>query len=453
MTKNKHYHLVGIKGVAMTALAGVLLDAGQRVTGSDVAEDFVTAAQLQKLAIAPQIGFAAKSLPDDTEVVVFSGAHGGSSNPLVQEAKKRGLQIYSHMRCLASFFNSKRGIAVCGVGGKSTISGMLAYCCEQLDPQSYAVGVGEIIGLSRTGKYLPAKPFFIVEADEYVEDPSIKQEPIVPRLSFLRPEIIICSNLKFDHPDVYRDFAHTQSVYLNFFLSLPQGGTIIYYGDDTNLSALIAKLAKLRPDINCRSYGLVGQHDYQLASAALQLKVPGVFNQLNALACLAALQTCGFEKEKISQTLSTFASVKRRLELVRQINQADCWDDYAHHPSEIQAVIKALQEKYPHKKLVVAFQPHTYSRTKSLLGEFAQALAGNFQTLLLDIFPSAREVVDQSISNDILLDKINQLSPALPALNLHQLAPLAAYLKQHLNSEMIFITLGAGDIYHLYDLF
>lgn len=453
MAEGKHYHLVGIKGVAMTALAGILLDAGHQVTGCDVAEDFVTAKQLQKLGITSQIGFETQSLPCQIQAVVFSGAHGGSSNPLVIEAKRRGLEVYSHMRCLAEFFNAKRGVAVCGVGGKSTISGMLAYVCEQLDSQSYAVGVGEIIGLERTGKYLPEKPFFIVEADEYVEDPSIKSDSIVPRMSFLRPEIIICSNLKFDHPDVYRDFAHTQSVYQEFFLSLPVGGSLIYYGDDVNLTALVAKVKKQRSDINYFSYGESSDNDYQLNTIPLQLRVPGIFNQLNALATLVALKACGFSQVQILSALSGFSSVKRRLELVQKINQADCWDDYAHHPSELKAVIKALQERYPQKKLLVAFQPHTYSRTKSLLPEFAEALAGDFQTLLLDIFPSAREEPDPSISSDILVERINQFAPASPALNLHGQENLAIYLKQNLNSNTVFATLGAGDIYHLYDLF
>lgn len=443
-----HYHLVGIKGVAMTALAGILTDAGHQVTGSDVAENFVTAKVLASLPIAPQIGFAKSNLPAATQAVVFSGAHGGSSNPQVVAAKKLGLPVFSHMQFLATLFNHKQGLAVCGVGGKSTISAMLAFVLEQIDPQSYSVGVGEILGLPATGKYRQNQPLFIVEADEYVADPSVKNQPIIPRMSFLQPETIICANLKFDHPDVYENFAHTKSVYADFFLSLKGNGKLIYSLDDANLAKLCQQVKQKRPDITLISFSRCHPgSNYTLADLKIDLQVPGEFNRLNALAALAALESYGYKRSKILLALAKYRSVKRRLELIKSKNGIVYWDDYAHHPSEISAAIAAIVSKYPGQKLTVAFQPHTYSRTKSLLTEFAHSLAGNWQTLLVDIFPSARESADPSINAEMLVAQINQLHAGPPAINVHNNQQLATYLRANLRANEVFLSLGAGDIY------
>ena len=216
------FYLVGIKGVAMTALAQCLLDAGKVVKGCDVAEDFVTEKILSKLQIQIDAGFD-HELPSNTDCVVFTAAHNGSSNAMVTKAQHLEIQTFTHAQALAELFNQKQGIAVAGVGGKSTTSAMIAWILEKTGQNpSFAIGVGNIPGLNKTGQWLSDSKVFVVEADEYATDPAAMAtgSELVPRFAFYKPEITVCTNLKYDHPDVYRNFVHTQQVFADFFCQL-----------------------------------------------------------------------------------------------------------------------------------------------------------------------------------------------------------------------------------------
>lgn len=444
----KHVFLMGIKGVGMTALASCLLDAGIKVSGSDTDERFPTSSNLERLKI-PVIPLNAP-LPEDVDAVVYTGSHQGHLQSQVQEAIKRCLPIFSHMQALASLFDRQRGVAVCGVGGKSSISAMIAWVCEQIKPQSYAVGVGEILGLPKTGQYLPEADYFIAEADEYVADPTTIGTPNARiRFSYLHPQIIICPNLRFDHPDVYRDFDHTQQVFLDFFCQLKPEGVLVYNGDDTTLSELASQLHQNRPDITLVSFGQNDTCDYQLSQINIELSLPGVYNQLNALAALAALEKMGFARQKILNTLKSYRSVRRRMEFVGTQNGVDIWDDYAHHPSEIRAAIQAMQEKFPKRHLVVAFQPHTFSRTKALLDEFAASLALCPRLLICEIFPSARETFDPTVSRHTLIKAIKATGKDFDFIaDAPDVPTLAKLIPNYTQPGDILLILGAGDIYH-----
>ncbi len=468
LLEKQNFYLVGIKGVAMTAMASCLQDAGKNVAGSDISEDFVTKPSLDKLGLT-KIATFEQALPDDIEVVIFSGANGGSHNPQVVAAQAAGLIVLSHARALAALFNQKDGLAVCGVGGKSTISAMIAFATNQFAPQSYAVGVGEIIGLQKTGQYLPESQFFIAEADEYVEDPatlSSTKQTIIPRFAYLQPKIIICSSLRYDHPDVYRDFAHTQETYLQFFQSLPNSGTLIYNADDVNLSALIKKITN--PHLKLLSYGQTEDADFRLLSYRqengqaqliitygdyvfdLITKLPGIFNAYNFTAALAAAVPMGLRLDWYSPGVADYHSGARRFQLIGERQGVICYDDYAHHPDEVAAAIQAINEFHPGKRIVIAFQSHTYSRTKQLFSEFVQAFATAPELVMIDIFPSAREAFDPTVSSDTLCQAIQKAYPTHQVQNLHTISALQTYLNS-LPADTVFLTLGAGDIYHVYD--
>ena len=204
-----NFFLVGIKGVAMTAIAQILIDAKKRVSGSDVEENFVTQDILKKLNIDILNGFETE-IPKDTDYVIYTAAHNGPFNPQVIAAKKKNIPALSQAEVLAKFFNLKKGIAVCGVEGKSTVSAMIAWILEITGRNpSFSIGVGNIPGLNKTAKWDQDSDLFVSEADEYVIDPSCieRHEKIIPRFSFLKPFTTVCTNLKFDHPDVYKDFA------------------------------------------------------------------------------------------------------------------------------------------------------------------------------------------------------------------------------------------------------
>jgi|SRR5579859_4958306 len=461
-----HYYLVGIKGVAMTALAQCLVDAGKTVRGSDVAEDFVTAKILKLSSMKVDVGFDG-GLPGDTECIVYTAAHRAQQNPQVLLAIQKGLPVFSHAAALGELFNQKKGIAVCGVGGKSTTTAMIAWILSQTgnDP-SFAVGVGNIPGLEKTGQWRETSKYFVAEADEYVVDPSApnRGEKIVPRFSFLKPFITVCTNLQFDHPDVYTDFNHTKKVYEEFFAGIKDGGVLIINGDDEDLNDVAKKYTRLLRfgkktscDIRLEKFESKNgrthsRFSFQGKSYELTLQIPGEYNVMNALAAISACSVAGVEVVDSIKTLSEFRSTMRRSEFVGEKNGIRFYDDYAHHPDEVRQVIHAYKEWFPQSRLVVAFQSHTFSRTKALFNEFVEAFAEANEVAMINIFPSAREVADPSVSSDLLCEKIHERFPRIIAQNFKTIENLAEHYRKNLRSGDIFLTVGAGDIYLVHGL-
>ena len=451
------FYLVGIKGVAMTSIAQCLLDAGKEVSGSDLAEDFVTEPILKKIAIKIE---DITTIPDfnnqKIDAVIYTAAHQGIDNPQVQEALRLGLPVYSQAEALAEFFNQQAGLAVCGVGGKSTVSAMITFVLERLAPAklSYSVGVGEIIGMAKTGQWQAQGEYFVAEADEYVVDPHAKAkgQVIQPRFSFLKPFLTVCTNLKYDHPDVYEDFTATKAAFAQFFKQIKNNGFLIINGDNPDLVELSQNIS--RPDISIITFG-EGEHcQFKLSDYNFKLQVPGKFNLLNALAALASLKQLGFVEKEIIGALADFRSTKRRFELVKKDEQTWHFDDYAHHPSEVLAVIDTLNENFPNGKKLIAFQPHTFSRTRQLFDEFVEALANHSKNtdeiLLIDIFPSAREAFDSEMNCDKLVAAVKAKYPNCQIQNLHTIPALAKYVQE--TPHQVFITIGAGDIYQAHEL-
>lgn len=444
----------------MTSLAQLLLDAGKQVRGSDVPEDYPTKVQLDRLQLSVDTSFSTP-LPSDIACVVYTGAHQGHHNPQVEWAKANGIPTITHAQALAEFFNQKQGIAVCGVGGKSTISAMITWILTslQLNP-SFSVGVGNIPGLEKTGAWTDS-PYFVAEADEYVEDPSVNGEEIVPRFAYLKPSITVCPNLRFDHPDVYRDFEHTQTVFKKFFQQTQE--TLIVNADDS----ILLDLAK-QSDSKVITFGESESADFQLTSYTVEngqsqstfehqgsayaftLAIPGKFNAFNALAAIAAASQLD-PRALENHSLETFRSTSRRFENIGVINGVQCYDDYAHHPHEVAAAITALNEWYPTQRKVIAFQSHTFSRTKQLFDEFVDSFADAQEVVMTDIFASAREASDSTISSTILCEAI-QKKHGIKATNLGANKELAEYFQTELKPGDVFLTLGAGDIYEIYGI-
>ena len=482
LTQHISAYLVGIKGVGMASLAECLLDAGLQVKGCDVAEDFVTGERLKELNIKIDQGFN-HNLPKDIDVVIYTGAHQASHNPQVIEAKKRNLPTLCHAQALAELFNQQSGIAVCGVGGKSSVSAMLAWALTQLDLKpSFCVGVGRILGLKKIGAYNSQATWFVAEADEYASNPLEVQsgQTLIPRFAYLKPQVIICTNLKFDHPDVYRDFSHTQQVFKDFFLKLKPSGTLIVNADDPKLMSIAHQVQQQRPDIRLLTYGEQSGADTQLINYSsdhgqttsqvkvqdqlfeLNLKLLGKFQVLNTLAGLTCLLNLSIDPARIVTVkidpvravtaVTSFKSTQRRLELIGQDHGITLYDDYAHHPHEIKAVFDTLSEYYSPQKIVLVFQPHTFSRTKFLFNEFVTVLSQIPRLVLMDIFPSAREAVDYETTSLKLLDAVRSIAPNHNLDLVKNQAELYAYYQTHLKSGDVFITIGAGDIYQVFDL-
>jgi UDP-N-acetylmuramate--alanine ligase len=460
--------LVGIKGVAMTALAQMLIDAGKQVRGCDVAEEFVTQELLDKFKVQVDVGFD-QPLPADTEAVIFTSAHQADDNHQVKAAIAQGIPTITQAEAIADLFNQQKGIAVAGVGGKSTTSAMITWILEKLGKNpSFFVGVGNIPGIERTGKWNPQAEYLVAEADEYVTNPRAKEtgEEIIAKFSYLHPFITVSTNLKYDHPDVYRDFDHTKQIYGQFFAQTNPAGALIVSDKDESVIRSMPELASAAFAI--LSYGeavgstarmesfsaemgkTVTKFSMNDSTYQLTLAVPGKYNALNALAAILACTQIGIDPQQAADTLSSFRSTKRRFEFIGEKNGVLYYDDYAHHPHEVESVIQALNEWFPNQRKVVAFQSHTFSRTKELFNEFVDSFANAQEVLMIDIFSSAREAFDPTVSSTSLCEAIHEKF-GMPAQNVGTVEKLAEFCRENLKSGDVFLTIGAGNIYEVHD--
>jgi UDP-N-acetylmuramate--alanine ligase len=451
----KHIHFVGIKGVGMTALALCAQDLGIKVTGSDVAQDFVTKEVLHQRKLDTISSLDAQNLPDTCDLVVYTGANGGVTNIQVETANTKNIRTVSHAEAVAEAMDGKYGISICGVGGKTSTAAMLANILEyaNLNP-SFVIGVGKVLNLQTPGRMGSGK-HIVVEADEYAVSPGQNN---APRFSYQHPQIIICTNVAYDHPDVYASIQSTKDAFTNFFNNLPSDGLLIMNGDSKPAREITTNKRTIyfgetpKNDWYVKD-SFVGQGKqlitvgHQDETFNLMLSVPGVFNAKNAIAAYIAAREMGIEHQTAIEGLQLFRGSKRRFEKVAEKNDIVYFDDYAHHPTEILATLKAAREWLPLYRLVCVFQPHTFSRTKALFDQFAQSFNYADEVVITDIY-GARESDDPEVSGYKLAEEIKKHHPFA-----HYVprAELVSYLKSNLKSYDALFTLGAGEIYSIHE--
>lgn len=413
----KNIFIVGIKGVAMANLALIFKKMGKNVFGSDVDEEFITEPLLRQNRIEYITSFNRKYLPKKTDLIIYSAAHGGANNPQIVEAKERGIRVASQGEVLGKIIKDfKIKVAVCGSHGKTTTASLLSYALINLGKRpSYLVGAPSFNNFWGAD-YHQESDYFIVEADEYGVNPPVDK---TPKFNFLDPDFIICTNIDFDHPDVYRNLDEVKRAFLKFF----DNKRLFLSSDDKNLISLTKHL----PSRNFLTF-----HDY-------------LISHQGAVSCF--LSYLGFDKKKINKAIKGFSGAKRRFERLFKDRNISLYDDYAHHPREIKMTILAARKKFSPKRIIVIFQPHTYSRTKALLHDFAASLSVADKCFILPIFASAREKKDSYhiSSNDIV--KINP--SRLTYISSKQ--QLLHSLKSTLRVGDIIFTMGAGDVYKLKD--
>lgn len=440
-----HIHIIGIGGIGTSALARVLARWNYRVTGSDDAASGVTAA-LQAEGIAVTIGRNA-AVVAGADLVVYSAAV-REDNPELAAALAAGIVTVKRAALLGLIANARVGLAVAGTHGKSTTSAMLAKICVDAgrDPSFF---IGAILQDFGTNARPGGGDLVVVEADEY--DRSFLQ---------LTPQVAIVTNLEHDHPDIYPTFGEVQEAFLAFLRQVQPGGTIIISVDDPGCRELLPQITTAE-DVTIARYGRSPEADWQLVAdttgdvvlhsgtvvATLTLRVPGEHNRLNALAAIAAAAAVGIAPEVAVASLATFRGTGRRMELKGEVGGLTLVDSYAHHPTEITVDLRAAREQYPGRPIWVAFQPHTYSRTKLLLHEFAAALAAADRVVLLDIYPS-RETDTLGVSADDILElmpdreKVRRVGKPADA----AVALLDAHEAGYLTAGAVVLTLGAGDV-------
>jgi UDP-N-acetylmuramate--alanine ligase len=439
-----HVHFVGIGGAGLSAIAQVLLESGYTVSGSDEAlSPFAQA--LARHGATVHLGHSAGHL-NGAEVVIVSSAV-PPDNVEVLAAQARGLPVLKRADFLGQLMEGRLGIAVAGAHGKTTTTGLIAFLLDRagLDP-TFIVG-GWLADYGTNARAGQGRPF-VIEADEY------------DRMFLgLRPAVAVVTNVEHDHPDCYPTLADMQEAFQAFVNLLPPDGLLVGYGRDPFVLKLVeARRALGRPAV---TYGLRREDDYRADSLQLngaggfdflvaknnhtlglaRNRLPGEHNVLNSLAALAVADHAGVDFNLARNALAEFHGAGRRFEVVGEAAGITVVDDYAHHPTEIRATLAAARRRFAGRALWVVFQPHTFSRTRALLADFAASFGDADHVILVDIFRS-REAPDPSVSSlDIVRRMAHPDARCIPAM-----LDAASFLCEQLPPGAVLLTLGAGDV-------
>ncbi len=446
----KKVYLVGIKGQGMTALAQILKQLGLQVVGSDTTEKFSTDAVLHQAGIEFHEGFRASHLGSTIDLVVYSSAY-NETNPEIAEAKKRQLPLMSFAESLGELTKQFKSIAIAGSHGKTTIAAMLSFVLKEADfsPTSF---IGSQVPQFGGNALLGTSEWFIFEADEYQN-----------KFQYFFPQAIVLTSIDWDHPDFYPTPQEYYQAFVNFLRKIPPDGFVVVNYDSELVRRAVGETL-LKPE-QIVSYGLTRGY-WQLLRTWLDqghwhfsltengefkgdfwLRLIGVHNVANALAVIACARRLGIDLEVIRKTLTEFEGIARRFAIKGKLsNQVLLVDDFAHHPQEITATLKGARDFYPYKNIRVVFHPHTFSRTKALLNDFAQCFIDADEVIVLDIYGSAREGKGDITSQD-LVKEISRYHPAVaykPTID-----EATDYLLNSMTRSDLIITMGAGDVWQV----
>lgn len=437
-------YFIGIGGISMSGLAEILLSEGFTVSGSDRAPSDLTR-MLEDRGVNVFYGQKKENLTKDIDLVVYTAAI-KSDNPELLAAHKLNIPMLTRAELLGQMMkNYETPVAVSGTHGKTTTTSMISQILlsAEADPTLSIGGIYRPIGGNiRVG----ASELFVTEACEYTNS----------FLSFF-PKIGIILNIEEDHLDFFKDLADIRNSFHRFAQLLPADGTLIINGD-------IERCEELTEGLSCKviTYGLSSGSDYTASQVTydesgfpsfilsrqsggerkFSLRVHGDHNILNALAAIALADLLGLSDEVIHAGLAAFTGTDRRFEYKGQVNGVNIIDDYAHHPTEIRATLSAAAQ-YPHRRLWCVFQPHTYTRTKAFLEEFASALSLADEIILADIY-AAREKDTLGISSETLQEKIRSLGHSCHYFPTFEV--IENYLLKNCTKDDLLITMGAGDV-------
>ena len=434
LVPGQHVHLVGIGGVSMRPLGLVLKGMGLHVSGSDMSTSAGTI-ELEKEGIPVAIGHRADNITGADCIIRTAAAH--NDNPEIAAARAAGIPVFERAQAWGEIMKSyKNAICISGTHGKTTTTSMMTHILMEAE-QDPTVMIGGYLPLLHAGHRVGHGDTILLESCEYCD-------------SFLNffPTLAVVLNVEADHLDYFKDLADVQDSF-HKFAELATSG-VIANGDDEHTRQAMEGISYI-------SFGMNENNRIHVANMCpdwrhfdvicdgetychLDMGVMGRHNALNALAAAAAAWVMGIPGEAVARGLESFHGAGRRMEFKGQFQGADVYDDYAHHPDEVAATIASIRASFPDRRLVLAFQPHTYTRTKALFDEFVRELAKADVLVLAEIY-AARERNTIGISSAHLAEKISGAAfcETLPAVTEH--------LKGIVRQGDIVITMGAGDIY------
>jgi UDP-N-acetylmuramate--alanine ligase len=448
--KKYHIHFVGIGGIGMSGIAELLLNLGYKVSGSDLKSSDITA-RLKALGGTIFKGHAAENIKEADVVVVSSAID--PQNPEIKAAGQASIPVIPRAEMLAELMRLKYSIAIAGAHGKTSTTSIVASVLAEggLDPTVVIGGKLKSIG---SNAVLGEGDFIVAEADESDG-------------SFLKfsPTIAVVTNIDKEHLDFYADLDAIKTVFLNFLDRIPFYGLAVLCLDNEPIQDLIPRIKK-----RYTTYGMTSQADFQIRDVEfgrqqsrfdiyhqgnklgmINLNLPGIHNVYNATASIAVGVELNIAFEQIKKALETVEGVQRRLEIKGESNGVTVIDDYGHHPTEIKVTLEAIEENWQNRRKVVVFQPHRYSRTRALFDEFSRAFYQSDVLVVLPIYAASEKKIE-GVTSQNLCEEIKAHGHK-EVIHADGFKAALSYLKQILQPGDVLLTLGAGDVYKVGEMF
>lgn len=441
----KRVHFVGIGGIGMSAIAEILINQGFEVSGSDLYPSQNTD-YLSKIGADVVFGHAKENIAG-ANVVVYSSAVHPQENPETMEALEMGIPIIRRAEMLAEVSRLNYCLAVAGTHGKTTTTSMIGLILIKAGIDPTVIVGGRLADFGGTNARLGKGQWTVVEADEY--DRSFLQ---------LLPTISIINNIEPEHLDIYRDFDDIKDTFTEFANKVPFYGLVAAGIDDSGVREILTKINK-----QIITFGISDAADYTAKNIKadsgvisadiyeknvflgdIRLKIPGLHNLKNALGAIAVARSMKIDFDVIESALGEFKGVYRRFDIKGDFDGVLVIDDYAHHPTEIKATLAAARSGWQDRRIVVAFQPHTFTRTQALWKEFAQSFDDADSVIVTEIYP-AREKPIYGINGKMIYDEMIKTGiedvfyvPTIEGIN--------SFLSEYLKKGDVLITVGAGNI-------
>jgi UDP-N-acetylmuramate--alanine ligase len=449
--KVKHIHFVGVGGSGMSGIAEVLVHLGYTVSGSDIAAS-ATTRRLEGEGVKVMIGHAAENAAGADAVVVSTAVK--ADNPEVVAARERQVPVVPRAQMLAELMRLKRGIAIAGTHGKTTTTSLVASILAEggIDPTFV---IGGRLNAAGANARLGSGDFLVAEADE--SDASFL---------FLSPVISVVTNIDADHMETYgHDFEKLKGAFVDFLSRLPFYGVAVLCGDDANVRAIMPQVAKqivtygLSPDCNFHAENIVadnGQMRFDcvrvngsISRLAITLNTPGLHNVLNALAAIAVATEVGVSDAAIIKALAEFKGVGRRFQRYGEVDlpaggSFTLVDDYGHHPVEMAATLAAARGAFPGRRLVLAFQPHRYTRTRDCFEDFVKVLSTVDALLLSEIYAAGEAPIVAADGRSLAraLRVIGKVEPVF----VEDIATMPQTIMDVARAGDVVLCMGAGSI-------